>query len=104
MGAGDDQIRSGDEALAHEGAGAATGDRIDPSAIDANTETKRERPGGNQAFLFDGTGRGHVTLVDEVANTVIHANTDGDAAFEFDLLIADGAISARSYTAADFIL
>ena len=36
--------------------------------------------------------------------TLVRANTDNDAAFEFELVIEDASTSASAYTAADFIL
>jgi hypothetical protein len=34
----------------------------------------------------------------------VRGNTDNDAAFEFELLIEDGAVLASAYAAADFVL
>ena len=48
-----DVIRAGIGAIAFEGAGVAGGDLIDLSGIDANAAA-----GGNQAFVFGGTGEG----------------------------------------------
>jgi hypothetical protein len=36
--------------------------------------------------------------------TLVRGNTDGDAAFEFKLLIEDAAVLASAYRAVDFIL
>jgi serralysin len=94
-----DIIRAGDTTTAFQGAGAAAGDRIDLSGIDANVNA-----GGNQAFVWGGGGIGRVSAVNSGANTVIHANTDGDAAWEFELVIEDGNVNASAYRAADFIL
>ncbi|MFT3973624.1 MAG: hypothetical protein QM699_09300 [Amaricoccus sp.] len=98
-GSGADTLAGGDGAAAFEGAGAALGDRIDVSAIDADATLA-----GNQTFVRGGTGRGHVWAVNSAGITVIRGNTDGDAAIEFELAIADGAVAAASYAAADFIL
>lgn len=94
-----DVIQAGDGATAFQGAGNASGDRIDLGDIDANTLS-----GGNQAFLFGGSGRGHLSLTESGGNTIIHGNIDNDAAFEFELVIADGSVRASAYTAADFYL
>lgn len=84
---------------AFEGAGIAGGDVIDLSGIDANTGVA-----GNQAFVFSGTGVGRVSVVSVGADSFVRANTDGDAAFELQLLIEDGGILASAYTAGDFTL
>ena len=76
------------------------GDRIDLGGIDANVTAD-----GNQAFHFDGTGKGDLSLVDlSNGNTLVRGNVDGDDAFEFRLVIEDGAVKASAYEAADFIL
>lgn len=103
-GAMDEIFAEGDVALApsapaFEGAGAAAGDRIDMSHIDANTTL-----GGQQGFVFGGTGKGRISLVDSGTDTIVRANMDNDAAFEFQLAIHDGNVRANAYTAADFIL
>ena len=59
---------------------------------------------GNQAFVFGGTGIGRVSLVNSGGNTLVRCNIDGDAAFEFELLIEDGGVLASAYRAGDFIL
>ncbi len=95
-----DRLVAGDGAPAFDGPGAAVGDRIDVSAIDANTAVS-----GDQSFLFDGgTGRGHLWLTNSGTDTIVRGNVDGDAAPEFQLVIADGATLASAYTASDFIL
>lgn len=99
-GAARDVIRSlNTNVRAFEGAGVAGGDVIDLAGIDANTGA-----GGNQAFIFGGTGRGRVSVVEAGGNSLVRANTDGDAAFEFELLIEDGGVLASAYGAGDFIL
>jgi Ca2+-binding RTX toxin-like protein len=83
-----------------EGAGAAAGDLIDLSKIDADTTLA-----GNQTFVFGGSSRGQVLVVDGGSgNSIVFANTDNDVDFEFRLLIEDGGVLASAYTAADFIL
>jgi len=95
-----DVLRAGDSGRAFDGAGAATGDKIDLSGIDANAVAA-----GNQAFAYGSTGIGRVSVV-EFGNTasLVRANTDNDATFEFALMIEDGAVTAATYTAADFML
>lgn len=95
-GAGD-VIRAGGGARAFEGAGAAAGDRIDLSGIDANAVRS-----GEQAFVFGGTGRGHLWCVDAGTTTMVHADTGSGA--DFQLAILDGRIPAAAYTEADFLL
>ncbi len=82
-----------------EVAGAGLGDLIDLSAIDADGGL-----GVNDAFLFGSAGLGGLSLIDSGTDTLVRLNTDADAAFESVILIADGAVSASSYTAADFNL
>lgn len=94
-----DLIRAGGGAGAFERPGAAGGDRIDVSGIDADT-----RAAGNQSFELGGTGRGHLWLADSGTSTLLRANNDGDAAPDFELVIQDGATLASAYSAADFIL
>ncbi len=94
-----DVIKAGDGAVAFEGAGKSWGDRIDVSGIDANTTLS-----GNQAFVFGSTAKGGLSLIDIDGNTLVRGNIDNTAAFEFEILIVDGAIDASAYTAADFIL
>jgi serralysin len=94
-----DIVRAGDGASAFQGAGAAGGDRVDLSGIDANANA-----GGNQAFLFGGTGIGRLSLVNSGADTLVRCNVDRDSAFEFELRIEDGGILAAAYKALDFVL
>lgn len=91
-----DEMRAGDGGIAFQGAGAAIGDLIDVTAIDADTTVS-----GNQAFTFGSTGKGGLWLVNVGEDTVVRANVDGGAA-DFEILISDGAINASAYTAADF--
>lgn len=94
-----DQITAGDGGNAFDGAGTAAGDLLDLYGIDADSTQA-----GNQTFAFGGTGRGHVSVVDSGTDTIVRANMDNDAAFEFQLTIHDGNVRASAYTAADFIL
>jgi serralysin len=94
-----DIVRAGGGAVAFEGVGAAGGDRIDVSGIDANANA-----GGNQAFVFGGTGLGHLYLVNSGENTLVRCNTNSDATPEFELIIEDGGVLAAAYKALDFVL
>ncbi len=100
-----DVIRAGDGAPAFDGPGAAAGDRIDLSEFDADLTLF-----GTQAPLWGGSGpgairgKGFVWVEDAGAETAVRANLDLDAAPEFELRIADGAVLASAYGAADFIV
>ncbi|HET9068591.1 MAG TPA: S8 family serine peptidase [Amaricoccus sp.] len=94
-----DVIRAAAGAGAFGGAGVAGGDLIDLSAIDANPDLA-----GNQAFVFGGTGKGHVRCASTGSATTVYANIDDDAAPEFRLDIFDGGVLASAYKAVDFIL
>ena len=98
-GAACDVLQAGGGGTAFDGAGAAAGDRIDLSDIDANVTAA-----GNQAFIFGGTGKGHVWCVNSGNITQVFANVDNDAAAEFQLNIYDTNVLASAYQAADFIL
>lgn len=95
-----DTLRSGDGAMAFEKAGAAKGDVIDLSQIDAN-----ETASGTQHFVFGtATGIGRLWATTSGTLTLIRGNTDTDAAAEFELAIDDGGVTASAYAAADFLL
>ncbi len=95
-----DVIRAGDGASAFEGAGRAGGDVLDLSNMDAD-----ETDSDFTHLTFGGTGKGTVSCVDFNLDTLVRANVDDDAEFEFQLLIEDGrAVSAANYTAEDFLL
>ncbi|MBL8659148.1 MAG: hypothetical protein JNM75_05275 [Rhodospirillales bacterium] len=86
------------------GAGAAVGDRIDLSTIDANATA-----GGNQAFKFVGkagfSGAGQVRVAASGADTLIQVNTDANkATVEMDILVKDGTATPTQWVAGDFIL
>jgi Ca2+-binding RTX toxin-like protein len=86
--------------VSFDGPGAALGDLIDLSGIDANVLAK-----GNNAFIFNSVAAGGLSLIDDGNDTLVRGNINGDAAFEFILRITDGAgITANMYTAADFVL
>lgn len=83
-----------------DGFDGAGGDRIDVSRIDAVAGMA-----GDQAFTFgDGRGAGRLWADESGGDTVIFGDTDEDDAAEFMIRIADGAVTAASYDAADFIL
>ncbi len=98
-GEGIDEVRAGDGAVAMEGVGAAWGDVIDVSGIDADRSAS-----GNQSFVFGDTGKGGIWLADRDGTTVVRANVDDDATAEFELVIDDGDIAAATYVAEDFLL
>lgn len=79
----------------------ADGDRIDLSAIEADTT----RP-GEDTFVF-GAGNWHGRLWTEEGPggaTLVRGNTDGDARPEFELVVLDGATPATAYDAGAFVL
>jgi Ca2+-binding RTX toxin-like protein len=94
-----DVIRAGDGASAFQAAGSAPGDLIVLSDIDANTATSAD-----DAFVLGGTGRGRLSLVNSGSDTLVRGNIDGDATFELEIEIEDGAVLASAYRAADFML
>jgi Ca2+-binding RTX toxin-like protein len=95
-----DVLKAGDGGAAFDGVGSAAGDIINLAMIDADA-TKS----GNQKFAFGGAEKGHLSLVDVGADTVVRGNTDGDSAFEFQVLIQDGSgVQSSDYRLADFVL
>ena len=48
--------------------------------------------------MFGSTGKGGLSLIDVGGNTLVRGNIDNSAAFEFEILIVDGAVSASAYT------
>lgn len=82
------------------GAGIAKGDKIDLSAIDADTTTA----GVNDAFVFGSTAKGGVSVIDSGTDTLVRINTDADVTYEMYILIQDGAVLAADYKAVDFFL
>ena len=76
------------------------GDRIDLTALDADTTVA-----GLQDWTFGpAQGKGHVWATNVDGVTYIRGNSDGDAAIEFELAIEDSGIDASQYTVKDFIL
>jgi serralysin len=98
-GAAQDRIVAGDGAVAFERAGAAGGDVIDVSGIDANLARS-----GDQDFGFGGRGIGRLWTAEVDGVTVVRANLDRDRAAEFSLRIQDGGRHASAYDADDFLL
>ena len=92
-----------DVVLDFNGVGAAAGDRVDLSSIDANAGV-----GGNQAFAFKGTGAitgpGQVHVVASGADTLIQANTGGTTAPELEILVKDATATPAQWVGGDFIL
>jgi len=84
---------------AMQGVGAAGGDVIDLSGLDANLL----RP-GDQAFVWNSTDVGGLSLVDAGDVTLVRGNLSRAAGFEFRLDIHDGETLAADYRAADFVL
>ena len=97
--ASDSDASAPDTIVLFDAPGAGTGDLIDLSAIDADTLTT-----GTSAFTFGSTATGGLSLTRQGTSTLVRGNMDADAAFEFAIVITDGATSHTSYTAADFIL
>lgn len=94
-----DRIVAGGHAPAFEAPGAGSGDLVDLRGIDADALA-----GGDQAFAFGGTGRGHLWLRDVGSVTHVYGNIDSDRAPDFELAILDGAVRAADYSADDFLL
>ena len=81
-----------------DGPGAAVGDLIDLSPLDAS----RSR-GGDQDFILGGYAVGHLWITEIGSNTVVRGNTAGNTVPEFEMLIEDGGIRSTAYAAADFV-
>ena len=83
--------------------GAAVGDRIDLAGIDA-----KDALGGNQAFVWRGTGAftgaGQLRVFNSGSNTIAACSTDNDTAAEFEIAIQDGTFTASNWAAGDFVL
>lgn len=96
-----DAIRADYRQIAFEGAGAAGGDRIDLSRIDA-----APAQAGRQALIFaDGPGAGRVWTRASGDDTLVEADFEPAPGAELVIRIEDGAAAlAANYAAADFIL
>lgn len=100
------------DGLGFQNAGSAAGDRIDLSTIDANPTT----PLTNQSFVFLGAkapsaggGMGKAWTSDYAQTgfgniTLINASNDADADAELVIRANDGASTASSWVAGDFVL
>lgn len=93
-----------DVVTAFDGIGAAAGDRIDVSGMDAN-------PGvaGDQAFSFIGTaafgnvaGQLHAVATNGGADSLLQGDINGDGVADFEILVKGTA--AAAWVASDFIL
>ena len=85
--------------LGFDGAGAAGGDVIDLSFLDANWDVA-----GNQAFTFGLQGRGGLWLDYVGGDTLVKVEAVGNSDPDLVIRIADGAKHFADYTADDFIL
>ena len=96
-----DILRADGGFAAFQGAGAPVLDKIDLSALDANTNL-----GGNQTFQFGTTtGIGRLWAVNVGNNTHFRANVNSNAAYELEFVIEDGAgVVAANYNGTDFFL
>jgi Ca2+-binding RTX toxin-like protein len=79
-------------------------DRIDLSAIDANT-----RLAGNQEFRFIGGGAfngvaGQLHVVASGANLFVEGDVNGDAVADFRIILSSLGAQAASFTADEFVL
>jgi hypothetical protein len=88
-----------DVVLDFEGAGAADGDRIDLSRIDADRLAE-----GDQAFTLAQTTAGGAWFEALGPSTVLFANVDADAAPEIRIVLRDGLVLAAAYSADDVFL
>jgi Ca2+-binding RTX toxin-like protein len=84
--------------------GNAVGDVIDLSAIDADTTRA-----GNQAFIFGGSGAGHLQVIDWGGDIMVRGFVDGDKFIDMAILIqtsfnVGAPIVAADFTASDFLL
>jgi Ca2+-binding RTX toxin-like protein len=93
----DSTVGAPDQIVGFEGAGPGAGDRLDFSAVDANT-----RVAGNQAFTVGASGT--LRSIEKGGVTEILGDTNGNGIADFRLLIHDGAWDASSYSVADAIL
>ena len=78
------------------GAGAAFGDMIDLSLIDADTTAS-----GHQAFRWGeitNQGKSFLWATNSGTTTLLNGNIDDDAAAEFSIAISDGSLGASAYS------
>lgn len=95
----DSLIATRDIIAGFDAAGAVIGDIINLRGVDADNALA-----GDQNFTFNSTATGGLSLITSGTDTLVQLNTDADAAFEFVLVIVDGATLSTDYTAADFVL
>ena len=101
-GADRDILKADTAALAFDAPGAAFGDVIDLTLVDADATAS-----GDQAFVWSGQrpgGRGTLWLSNEGALTVVRGNIDNDAPAELTIAIEDGSVLASAYTESDFLV
>ena len=101
-GADRDILKADTAALAFDAPGAAFGDVIDLTLVDADATAS-----GDQAFVWSGQrpgGRGTLWLSNEGALTVVRGNIDNDAPAELTIAIEDGSVLASAYTENDFLV
>lgn len=97
---------AGDVIAYFAGAGAAGGDKIDLSDMDANSAR-----GGVQGFSFV-SGSGSLTAPGQIRvvaaasgdGSLVQGEVDGDAGVDFVIVVDDNGVDAADWTAGDFIL
>ncbi len=93
----------GDAILDFTGVGAAAGDRIDLSTVDADATR-----GGRQAFTFvtaDLTRAGQLHVVESGSGaSLVQGEVDGRKGVDFAIAVSDADAEAADWTAGDFIL
>jgi serralysin len=95
-----DILRGAGAVPAFDGAGAAAGDRIDLSAIDAI-----ESRAGDQDFQLGAShALGRLWLAEQGTSTMVLGNVVGGLAPDLRIVIEDGATRAAAYGEADFLL
>ncbi len=105
-GPGREDTLSGSGIAAFENPGDAAGDRFDLSGMDADAGVS-----GHQRLAWGGAeGSGPVTketgyfwFENDGQDTHLRANTDSDPAWDFDVIIRDGAVDASAYSVLDVI-
>ena len=99
---GDSATGAADTIVAFDGLGAAAGDQIDLSKIDANTIIAAD-----QAFSFIGTGAftgtaGELHVVASGVDSLVQGDINGDAIADFEILVKNAA--AANWAVGDFAL
>jgi arylsulfatase A-like enzyme len=92
-----------DTIFGFDGVGAASGDLIDLSSIDANRSLA-----GDQEFVFIGTAAfsaaGQIRVFDAGAHTIVQLNTDSALGADMEIQVNDAGATAGQWAAADFVL